>query len=425
MKYRVMKQARTPLSASALILSGALAATPSLCAAQDVVGQEDRGVINWASQDGNFTIGVRGLIQADVTHHDEDSLAMRDGVELNQARIGAMGTLYGEWDYLFLYDSAADTVQEAKIAYTPLTVGGADLRLVFGNQFAPFGLETPQGIQYTTFMGHDPGSLALGAGPRRGGIRADLIDDAWFVSLGLQQGVLGGDGLHQTGPDDPEGDDEVVATAQIGVNPINQPQHLLHLRASAQYTDARDSDRSRVFAPTMSSSSNALLVDTGGFTSDQSIAYGVAANYTNGPFGVVAEWMWRQFDDIGGQNQPDGADPAFQGGYVEASFFLTGESRPFAQGAHYPGSFGPPQPRNPVSEGGMGAWQLAARYGVADLSDDGVEGGEQSLAVAGINWWPEARVRASLNYVNILDVDGGPNDGAEPSFVQARMQLEW
>jgi phosphate-selective porin OprO/OprP len=60
-------------------------------------------------------------------------------------------------------------------------------------------------------------------------------------------------------------------------------------------------------------------------------------------------------------------DPSFSGWYADVSYFLTGETRPYKDGV-----FQRVHVKNPVtwSKGtGWGAWQIAARYDVLDLSD--------------------------------------------------------
>ena len=88
-------------------------------------------------------------------------------------------------------------------------------------------------------------------------------------------------------------------------------------------------------------------------------------------------------------------DPTYAGWYVDASWYLTGETRNY-QGAE--GIFGRTKVKNPVwgGSGGWGAWQIAGRYDVLDLSDKAEamkcspmaasECGEQQTWLFGLNW---------------------------------------
>jgi phosphate-selective porin OprO/OprP len=117
------------------------------------------------------------------------------------------------------------------------------------------------------------------------------------------------------------------------------------------------------------------------------------------------------------QSQANGAlrpDLTFEGGYVEASWVMTGEPRRYSTSS---AAFGRPNPRNPFSlkEGGWGAWELMARYSVADLNDKvtrgraqaatgGVYGGRQEVVGLGLSWYPTSFLRFMLDW-NIVNVD--------------------
>ena len=62
--------------------------------------------------------------------------------------------------------------------------------------------------------------------------------------------------------------------------------------------------------------------------------------------------------------------PTYDGWYVDASWYLTGETRNYEAST---GEFGRTKVKNPVygGSGGWGAWQIAGRYDVIDLSDKG------------------------------------------------------
>jgi phosphate-selective porin OprO/OprP len=105
---------------------------------------------------------------------------------------------------------------------------------------------------------------------------------------------------------------------------------------------------------------------------------------------------------------------SFNGGYVEASWVLTGEPRSYsASGA----AFGSPHPKSPFSlkEGGIGAFELVGRYSTINLNDNvtrgrsaattgGVYGGKQDVYAIGVNWYPNDQLRFMLDY-DIIAVD--------------------
>jgi phosphate-selective porin OprO and OprP len=119
-----------------------------------------------------------------------------------------------------------------------------------------------------------------------------------------------------------------------------------------------------------------------------------------------------------------GTNPKFGGYYIQGSWVVTGESRRYNL---YNGAFQAPRPFSPLAwPFGIGAWELAVRYSHTDLNykqgDDGtpgslfaVRGGEQDIWTLGVNWYLNANVRLSFNWLHI-DVDrlnpAGPGNAA-------------
>ena len=116
-------------------------------------------------------------------------------------------------------------------------------------------------------------------------------------------------------------------------------------------------------------------------------------------------------------NRNNGKDADFDGWYLQAGYILTGETRQYKNGV-----MGGVKPSSIVGDGGVGAWELALRYSSLDLSDAGIDGGEADAMTYGVNWYPTPTLRFSANYVDVLDVDGGPNDNDELSVFQVRSQ---
>lgn len=83
--------------------------------------------------------------------------------------------------------------------------------------------------------------------------------------------------------------------------------------------------------------------------------------------------------------------PTWHGEYVEAGWALTGERRGYS--TRY-GTVGGISPNNPITVGGYGAWELAARWSATDLSNGGGDRGR--VLSAGLNWYPVDLLRLSL-----------------------------
>jgi phosphate-selective porin OprO/OprP len=164
---------------------------------------------------------------------------------------------------------------------------------------------------------------------------------------------------------------------------------LLHLGLSANFLYSTTSSiryRSRPeshLAP--------YVVDTGDIDADSAFVAGAEVAWVNGPFSLQAEYMHSWV------NETNGLTPSFGGVYVMASWFLTGESRPYdRQNA----CFGRVIPHKNFDwgKGGWGAWELAARYSYLDLDSANINGGRLSMLMTGVNWYLHSHVKWRFEY---------------------------
>jgi len=145
------------------------------------------------------------------------------------------------------------------------------------------------------------------------------------------------------------------------------------------------------------------LVDTGPISTDNADTWGfeLGGNWHN--FLLQGEYVRIDVD----RNR--GSHLHFQGGYVEGSWVITGESRKYDTGSAAWTRPSPDHPFNPFSgDRGWGAWELAARYSVADLNDADIDGGHQRVYGLALSWYPTASVRFILQG-DYVDVDRHEN----------------
>jgi phosphate-selective porin OprO and OprP len=140
------------------------------------------------------------------------------------------------------------------------------------------------------------------------------------------------------------------------------------------------------------------LIDTGFIPAKTADTWGfeLAANWRN--FLLEGEYIRVDVDPTVGSGL------TFNGWYVEGSWILTGESRPYIASS---ASYGSPKPAHPFllsPGGGRGAWELAGRYSVSDLNSGTIFGGKQEIASAGLSWYPNDHVRFLLQGSHV-DVD--------------------
>ncbi|HNP37528.1 MAG TPA: porin [Woeseiaceae bacterium] len=158
------------------------------------------------------------------------------------------------------------------------------------------------------------------------------------------------------------------------------------------------------------------FVDTGTIDgADRIYRAGLEASKVDGPFSWQAELLAAKVE------RDDARSVHFTGGYVLASWFLTGESRNYSPAS---GEFLTVKPDAPVGKGNWGAWEVAIRASTVNLSDRDVVGGRQRNLTAGLNWYLNARLRMQANLIKVLDVKrpGSPFDGENPWITALRLQ---
>src|SRR5690606_15223142 len=122
-------------------------------------------------------------------------------------------------------------------------------------------------------------------------------------------------------------------------------------------------------------------VETGTISGVDSVTIGgLEAAAVYGPFSVQGEYYHTQIE------RETLADADLGGWYAQASWFATGEYRPYKPSE---GLFGRVNPKHPLSlsKGGVGALELAARHSNIDLNDGLVQGGEMNNVTLGANWY--------------------------------------
>lgn len=146
--------------------------------------------------------------------------------------------------------------------------------------------------------------------------------------------------------------------------------------------------------------------------------YGLEAAAVLGRIHGAAEVHWLN------ASRPGLADPTFFGGYAEAGFFLTNDSRPLKGGV-----FGTIKPKKPLGSGGIGALQVNVRYDYLDLNSKGITGGKQDGYLASLIWTPVDFLRLIVNYAKLdytnaaIAVAGDRNYSVD--VVGARIQLSY
>ena len=150
------------------------------------------------------------------------------------------------------------------------------------------------------------------------------------------------------------------------------------------------------------------MVDTGTFASSSTGVVGLELLYVMGPFSFQSEYAWATAHSIV-INRRDIGERGFEGGYVQVSYFLTGENRIYDRRWGREGSTYIARPYTPFwwvrnddggSSWGRGAWELAARYNYLNLNDAPIHGGELDGLELGVNWYLNTNLKIQFEYLH-------------------------
>jgi phosphate-selective porin OprO/OprP len=193
-------------------------------------------------------------------------------------------------------------------------------------------------------------------------------------------------------------------------------RRLLHLGLSYSHrfrdADLDDPDkRVRFSTPPESRLTDDRLVDTDRFFADGIDVINPEFAWVSGPFSLQSEYF-HAFVDSQKTLQ-------FFGGYLYASYILTGEHRRYNPLRSIFTGVRPDNDFHPI-QGKWGAWEVGVRLSYLDLNDGPIRGGEELNFTAGVNWYLFSNARVMFNYVraNIKDREGPPvNNGSADIFM--------
>jgi phosphate-selective porin OprO/OprP len=157
-----------------------------------------------------------------------------------------------------------------------------------------------------------------------------------------------------------------------------------------------------------------LFIDTGNFPATFGTISGLEAYYRRGSFLTGAEYygVWARSTQVD--------NPSFNGGFVIASWLITGETRPYSTPG---GIFKGITPRRPVDHGGKGALEAVLQATYSNYDSDTLQGGKFWRVTPMVNWYLDDHLRLEFTYgfgnLNRFAAR------ATTEFFQARMQFQF
>ncbi len=358
------------------------------------------------SSTGNFTYQLGGRIQVDSANYSADDYEFTDGTEFRRARVFIKGQMYKKWLWKAQFDFSGDKT-EIKDMYIGYKFDPLVLRI---GQFGESGsLEDSTSSKYITFMERSLPILAFAPAERRIGIGLNSYNNYGSYSIGIF-----GDNESADEIDNGKG-----ASTRFSYAPWHGKTQTLHIGVSLQHrtppglSSTEKSIRYRA-RPEAHVDDNRLL-NTGTLNNISHYSVnGLEAAWVNGSFSLQGEYIRSTL------RRKDLNDLTFDGYYAYASWFMTGESRPYKIKS---GTFGRIKPKRSVSNEGIGAWEIALRFSQLDLNDELIVGGKQNNMTLGLNWYPNDNIRFMFNYIR-ADTDENAGN-IDPNIVQMRAQVDY
>jgi phosphate-selective porin OprO/OprP len=171
------------------------------------------------------------------------------------------------------------------------------------------------------------------------------------------------------------------------------------------------------------------IVDTGALACNSNQVLGTEFMFVRGPFSVTAEYAWAAADNatvVNGapkdtvgvantrlwnsklKNGTKLGTPIFDGGYIQAGYFLTGENRIYDRRLGTGGATYITSPYTPfwLTRGengdtllGRGAWEVVTRWNYLDLNNGAIAGGKSNALEVGLNWFLTNNLKFQFEYL--------------------------
>ena len=362
-----------------------------------------------------------------------------DGVNLRRARIGVLGKFLGDWNYALIYDfggssdgfastasvggvpvgflpgGALSGVENAYLSYTGFKPFGGTLAIEGGIMDLPITLDEAMSSNDLPFMERASSGViarSFAADDFRSAFGGRWFNDVFWAGAYVTGPTTGA--IHSASSVNPNGTTEQLgAAARVAGQIVSGKDYSLHLGADAEFLiDPPHNLVTKTQTLTFADRPE-LRIDPTTLISTGAIAnvsgaqvYNVEAAATYGPLFFQGEYFWFNVDRNAVTGLPPSGAPSlkFEGGYAEASFILTGETRKYnAAAASYLGVV-PEHPFSPA-DGGWGAWEIAGRFSTIDLNNQlgtatGIAGGRQTVYTAGLNWYVNRNVRFLFDYLH-------------------------
>jgi phosphate-selective porin OprO/OprP len=403
------------------------------------------GVPSIQSTDGRFTANFHGILHFDTGGYDQSGLGplstdlrrsgpalgatasnvdlthareLKDGDDFRRARIGVDGRAFGDWDYKLIFDFAGSGVEDAGQLYEGwLQYSGLKPVHLRVGAFAPqIGLEdqaSTNGMPLLERSAVEDTARNFVAGETRTAVELWGSGDHWLASAALTGRTVGALSTGAATAVPQTYGDQLGLVGRIAATPFHGSDWFVHVGAHGSYlidppnatgptaAGLRAAPNSEVAAFAITPElriDGTKLINTGNIPASHGSTTGLEFAAEKQSFYFQTEYDYFTVDRTDVRSTP-----TFSGYYVEGGWVITGEPRVYNTST---AALDGPLVAHPfsLSGGGLGAFEVVARYSDLDLnfhqgaagtapSATAIRGGEEQNVTLGLNWYPNNFVK--------------------------------
>jgi len=390
------------------------------------------------SEDKEFSLKVNGRVQGDFRYFNDSE--KNDTFDIRRAYLSASGTLYKYYDYKVEVDFAgsngtSSTIKDAYINYKYFK----DAQVKIGQFYFPFGNEVTASDRFYVFLESSSIVAALAPGRDRG---IEVHGSPMNGLISYQVGIFNGSGENRS-----ETNDDFEYAARVVFHPTAGSEGPLQawIGGSFAYGQEESLSAGGIRVSTESKSGNNYFSSAAASHGYERTRMGLEGALQYGPAMLKGEFLRTEYDF---EKKAD-----IEGGYITASWFLTGEQKNISRDGHIERQK-VKKPFDP-SKRQWGAWELAVRYSWFEVDDkffqaNGLYPGSPAASAtananegdswtAAINWYLNSMTRVMVDWVHSEasnDLSGGTSniwkhDGDSVADTDAedallmRVQIDW
>lgn len=321
----------------------------------------------------------------------EEDYKVGNETELRRARIDIKNKFKKDWEaelqLTFDDGTSAPDIGDAYIAF----IGWDDITLTIGQTKEPFGLEELTSSNNITFIERSMATSVFAPGYHPGlGLSWHRKPFIWAI------------GVYEAA-DHENKRDTYALTGRFVLTTWENKKNVLHVGIDGSVRDfCREVYKIEERAEVHTAEE---IVRSFGTQADEVQLLGLEFALVFGPFSLQAEHMSSMIKASVGTNA------AYAGYYIQGSYFLTGETRPYKNG-----TFKQIKPLNTY-----GALELVSRYSFLDAEDNN-KGVRVSNFTLGVNYYLNKWIRLKTNYIKTKLIDGVSEVEGKADAISFRIQ---